>query len=59
MEVPVMWAVWFVTYAFYEDVARDGDIPPRLVQRGLSLDAAKRLADRLGFGHCVKPEGVA
>ena len=33
-----MWGVWLITYGTYEDVARDGNIPPAsLLDRCLSM----------------------
>jgi hypothetical protein len=50
------WEVWRVTYATYDEVEVLGDIKPVRVLGGLTLEDAKRRADELGFGHCVKPE---
>lgn len=54
------WDVWFVHYCTYEEIAASGILQeqykrPGLVERGLSFERAQRLADRIGFGACIKP----
>jgi hypothetical protein len=49
-----------VYYMTYEEVAATGlpldkCFPPKLIAHGLTLDAALRMVDSLGFGHCAKP----
>jgi hypothetical protein len=52
----MLYAVWRVTYATYEEMARTGDIKPVMVAKDLPYEKAIALADSLGFGHCAKPQ---
>jgi hypothetical protein len=49
-----LYDVWRVTYATYEEVAREGDKKPVRVARNLPLAKALALVEQLGFAHCAK-----
>lgn len=52
----MLYAVWRVTYATYEEMAWQGDIKPVMVAKDLPLAKAIELAEQYGFGYCAKPQ---
>jgi len=50
------WDVWKVYYMTYAESAEFGDRPRDLIARGLSLESALAMVERLGFGHSAHPE---